>query len=409
GLSVGIKSLLNAASITNAHIRVNVAQLTTKFVRDFKSLAKEDDESLEKIKCKECKYDKISYDKAYNDMQHQIERLQGHLGDLKGKSSDTQYVTKSLDALSQKLDDENVSLEWQVIEICLWCVNSGCSKHMTGNLKLLINFIWKFMGNVHFRNDHVAAILGYSDPQWGNILITWVYFVKGLGHDLFSVGQFCDSDLEVAFRRNTGFVRNLDGVDMLKRNHSTNLYIINLHKMAHASPICLMAHATSTKSCLWHQCLSHLKFDTINTLAKCNIVIGLPKFKYSKDHLCLSCEQGKSKKTPHMLKPVPDSKNRLQHLHMDLCGPMRVKRINGKWYVLVIMDDYSHYTWVHFLRSKDEAPEAIIKFLKQIQVLLQAPVIIVRTNNRTKFTNLELKAYFEDVGISHQTSSVRNP
>nr|GEZ83916.1 ribonuclease H-like domain-containing protein [Tanacetum cinerariifolium] len=85
---------------------------------------------------------------------------------------------------------------WQVIQICLWCVDSGCSKHMTGNLKLLINFVWKFMGTVRFGNDHVAAIMGFGDIQWGNILITMVYFVKGLGHNLFSIGQFCDSDLE---------------------------------------------------------------------------------------------------------------------------------------------------------------------------------------------------------------------
>nr|GFB75288.1 integrase, catalytic region, zinc finger, CCHC-type, peptidase aspartic, catalytic [Tanacetum cinerariifolium] len=93
-----------------------------------------------------------------------------------------------------------------------------CSKHMTRNLKLLINFVWKFMGTVRFENDHVAAILGFGDLQWGNILITRVYFVKGLGHNLFSVGQFCDSDLEVAFRRNACFVRNLEGVDLLKRD-----------------------------------------------------------------------------------------------------------------------------------------------------------------------------------------------
>nr|GEY14993.1 retrovirus-related Pol polyprotein from transposon TNT 1-94 [Tanacetum cinerariifolium] len=84
----------------------------------------------------------------------------------------------------------------EVIQICLWCIDSGCSKHMTGNLKLLINFFWKFMGTVRFKNDHVAAILGFGDLQWGNILITRVYFVEGLGHNLFSVGQFCDSDLE---------------------------------------------------------------------------------------------------------------------------------------------------------------------------------------------------------------------
>ncbi|GJX22867.1 hypothetical protein Tco_0227312 [Tanacetum coccineum] len=103
----------------------------------------------------------------------------------------------------------------------------------------------QFLGTVRFRNDHVAAILGYGDLQWGNILITRVYFVESLGHNLFSVGQFCDSDLEVAFRRNTCFIRNLEGVDLLKRSHTTNLYTINLHDMAFAS---LMTQANSTKS-----------------------------------------------------------------------------------------------------------------------------------------------------------------
>nr|GEW67538.1 hypothetical protein [Tanacetum cinerariifolium] len=98
----------------------------------------------------------------------------------------------------------------------LWCIDSGCSKHMTGNLKLLINFVWKFIGTVCFGNDHVAAILGFGDLQWGNILITRVYFIERLSHNLFSVRQFYDSNLEVAFRRNACFVRNLEGVDLLK-------------------------------------------------------------------------------------------------------------------------------------------------------------------------------------------------
>nr|GFB35166.1 retrovirus-related Pol polyprotein from transposon TNT 1-94 [Tanacetum cinerariifolium] len=239
-----------------------------------------------------------------------------------------------------------------VIQICLWCVDSGCSKHMTGNLKLLINFIWKFMGTVCFENDHVAAILGFCDLQWGNILITRVYFVEGLG-------QFYDSDLEVTFRRNACFVRNLEGVGLLKGDRSTNLYTINLHEMASASPICLMARASSTKSWLWHQRLSHLNFETINDLTRNDLVAGLPKFKYHKEHLCPSCEQGKSKRASHPPKPVPNLRQRLHLLHMDLCGPMRISSINGKRYVLVIVDDYSRYTWVNCLRSKDEAPKAI--------------------------------------------------
>nr|GFB50791.1 hypothetical protein [Tanacetum cinerariifolium] len=109
-----------------------------------------------------------------------------------------------------------------------------------------------------------------------------------------------------------------------------------------------------------------------NDLARNDLVAGLPKFKYHKEHLCPSYEQGKSKRASHLPKPVPNSRQRLHLLHMDLCGPIKIASINGKRYVLVIVDDYSRYTWEHFLRSKDEAPEVIIKFLKRITVLLHA-------------------------------------
>nr|GFC51316.1 hypothetical protein [Tanacetum cinerariifolium] len=104
-----------------------------------------------------------------------------------------------------------------------------------------------------------------------------------------------------------------------------------------------------------------------------------------------------------------NSRQRLHLLHMDLCGPMRIASINGKRYILLIVDDYSRYTWVHFLRSKNETPEVIIKFLKRITVLLQSPVIIIRTDNGIKFKNQVLKVYFDSVGITHQMSSVRTP
>nr|GEX14235.1 retrovirus-related Pol polyprotein from transposon TNT 1-94 [Tanacetum cinerariifolium] len=239
------------------------------------------------------------------------------------------------------------------------------------DIKLLINFVWKFFGTVRFGNDHIAAILRYGDLRWGNITITRVYFVEGLGHNLFSVGQFCDVDLEVAFRRNTCFIRDLDDVDLLKGNRSTNLYTINLYNMSSTSPICLMARVTPTKSWLWNQRLSHLNFDTINDLAK-NVL-------------------------------------RLHLLHMDLCGPMRVVSINGKRYVLMIVEDYSRYTWVYFLRTKDVTPEVIKNFLKKIYVRLQAPVIIVRTNNGTEFKNHVLKEYFDSVGITYETSTTKTP
>nr|GEY02931.1 retrovirus-related Pol polyprotein from transposon TNT 1-94 [Tanacetum cinerariifolium] len=222
---------------------------------------------------------------------------------------------------------------------------------MTGNLKLLMNFVWKFMGTVRFGNDHVAAILGFGDLQWGNILITRVYFFEGLGHNLFLVGQFCDSNLEVAFRRNAYFVRNLEGVDLLKGDRSTNLYTINLHEMASASPICLMARASFTRSWLWHQRLSHLNFDTINDLARNDLVAGLLKFKYHKEHLCPSCEQGKRKRASHPPKPVPNSRQRLHLLHMDLCGPMRITIINEAARTMLIFSRAPLFLWAEAIAT----------------------------------------------------------
>nr|GEU43129.1 hypothetical protein [Tanacetum cinerariifolium] len=102
-----------------------------------------------------------------------------------------------------------------VVQIVLWYLDSGCSKHMTGDRSQLVNFIQKFLGTVKFRNDHVAKIMGYEDYQIGNVTISRVYYMEGLGHNLFYVGQFCDSDLKVAFSQYTCFIRNLDGVDLL--------------------------------------------------------------------------------------------------------------------------------------------------------------------------------------------------
>ncbi|GKD94136.1 retrovirus-related pol polyprotein from transposon TNT 1-94 [Tanacetum coccineum] len=151
--------------------------------------------------------------------------------------------------------------------------------------------------------------------------------------------------------------------DLLIGSCGTDLYFITLQEKSIPSPICLMGKATSSQAWLWHRRLSHLNFDTINLLSKNNIVIGLPKLKFVKDHLCSSCELGKAKRKFFHIKTTLSSKRRLQLLHMDLCGLMRVESINGKKYVLVIVDDYSRYTRTHFLRSKDETPAVLIDFL----------------------------------------------
>ncbi|GKC47713.1 putative reverse transcriptase domain-containing protein [Tanacetum coccineum] len=155
-----------------------------------------------------------------------------------------------------------------VVQIVLWYLDSGCSKHMTGNRSQLMNFVSKFLGSVRFGNDQIARIIGQGDYQLGNIVISRVYYVEGLGHNLFSVRQFCDVDLEVAFSKNTCFIRNLEGVDLLLGSRDINLYTISLDDMLNSSPICLLSKVSKTKSWLWHRCLSHLNFGTLNKLAK---------------------------------------------------------------------------------------------------------------------------------------------
>ncbi|GJV96393.1 retrovirus-related pol polyprotein from transposon TNT 1-94 [Tanacetum coccineum] len=158
-----------------------------------------------------------------------------------------------------------------------------------------------------------------------------------------------------------------------------------------------------------HRRLSHLNFGSINHLARHGLVRGLPKLKFEKDHLCSACALGKSSKKPHKPKSEDTNQEKLYLLHMDLCGPMRVASVNGKKYILVIVDDYSRFTWVKCLRSKDEAPAFIINFLKMIQVRLKETVCRIRTDNGTEFVNQTLREYYEKVGISHETSVARSP
>nr|GFB79016.1 retrovirus-related Pol polyprotein from transposon TNT 1-94 [Tanacetum cinerariifolium] len=182
---------------------------------------------------------------------------------------------------------------------------------MTENLKLLTNFMEKFLGTVKFGNDQIAPILGYGDLVQGKITIKRVYYIKGLNHNLFSIGQLCDADLEVAFRKSTCYIRDLKGNNLLTGSRGTYVYSITLQDTSTPNPICLMAKATSSQARLWHLRLLHLNFDTINLLLKNDIVIGLPKIKFIKDYLCSSCELGKAKQKSFHIRTTPSSKRRL--------------------------------------------------------------------------------------------------
>nr|GEW47279.1 retrovirus-related Pol polyprotein from transposon TNT 1-94 [Tanacetum cinerariifolium] len=208
----------------------------------------------------------------------------------------------------------------------------------------------------------------------------------------------------------TNFVHKfLEDVDLLTGSRGNNLYTLSLRDMMKSSPICLLYNASKTKSELWHRRLSHLNFGVINHLARQGHVRGLPKLKFKKDHLCSACAKGKSKKKSHKPKSKDTNQEKLYLLHMDLCGPMRVESVNGNNYILFIVDDYSRFTWVKCLRSKDEASNFIIKFLKMILVRLKVPIRRIRTDNGTEFVNQTLREYYDQFGIFHETYVARSP
>nr|GFA28270.1 putative reverse transcriptase domain-containing protein [Tanacetum cinerariifolium] len=195
----------------------------------------------------------------------------------------------------------------------------------------------------------------------------------------------------------------------LSRVHHT-FHVSNLKKSYSDEPksTCFI-HDLKGNDLFTGNIVSRMVMASSSVSSKNDIVVGLPKLKFVKDHLCSSCELGKAKRKSFHSKLTLSLKRRLHLLHMDLCEPMRIASINGKRYVLVIVDDYSRYTWTHFLRSKDETPEVLIDFLRLVQRGLQAQVRVVRTDKGTEFLNQTLHAYFATEGILHQTSVARTP
>nr|GEV88614.1 hypothetical protein [Tanacetum cinerariifolium] len=251
-----------------------------------------------------------------------------------------------------------------IVQICLWIIDSRCSKHMMDNRALLTNFVEKFLETVRFGNNDFAMIAGYGDVVIGSMTIKRVYYVEG--------------------------------IYLLTGDRLSNLYTIALNEIASNSSSCLLAKASSSQSWLWHQRLSHLNSAIINNLVKNNLVRGLSKMIFEKDHLCFASEQGKIHQKHHKSKTAFASNQPLYLLHMDLCGPMRVESINKKRYVLVVVDDFSWYTSVFFLRSKNEASEVIISFIKKTQVNLQLQVQRVRIDNGTEFKNKTFAKFFNE-------------
>src|ERR687886_229713 len=290
-----------------------------------------------------------------------------------------------------------------------WYLDSGCSKHMTGCKSLLCDFR-KCMGpNVTFGDASEGTTEGYGVLTNGPLTFRKVSYVNGLKHNLISVSQLCDAGYEVRFRADKGTVHDLEGNIVLIARRDDSLYTFDMSHSTLPNDVCFISRSADELKWLWHKRLSHMNFKDINKLSKNELVSGLPMIKYEKGKLCRACEKGKQHKATFKSKLFATIESPLDLLHMDLFGPVSTPSIAGNKYTLVIVDEYSRYTWVFFLKAKSEAAGIIIDFIKKAEVLYKLPVRQLRSDNGTEFKNVTLNSFCDEKGISQSYSAARTP
>ena len=281
---------------------------------------------------------------------------------------------------------------------------------MTGDRALLSNMVEKAGPWVTFGDDNKGFTKAYGNLEIGNVVIEKISLVDGLKHNLLSVSQFTDKGYEVNFKsEQCSIINKKDKKLDLQGVRKGNLFVADLFSASKGEARCFYIKSSTEDSWLWHKRLSHLNFKTMNSLVKRELVRGLPDMEFCKEGLCEACEKGKSKKASHRSKDSTSITEPLQLLHMDLFGPVNVMSLSRKRYALVIVDDFSKYTWVLFLNSKDETPKTIIDHIKRIELEANLPVRKIRSDNGTELKNAILNEFCTNKGISLQYSAPRTP
>nr|GEX24969.1 putative ribonuclease H-like domain-containing protein [Tanacetum cinerariifolium] len=254
-------------------------------------------------------------------------------------------------------------------------IDSGWSRNMTGNMSYLSDFKELNGGYVSFGgNPKGGKISGKGKIKTGKLDFKDVYFVNKLKFNLFSVSQMCDKKNSVLFTNTECLVLSSDfklpdEIQVLLRvPRENNMYNVNLKNIVPSGDLtCLFAKATIDESNLWHRRLAHINFKTINKLVKGNLVRGLPTNFFENNHTCVACKKGKQHRASCKTKHVSSIDQPLFRLHMDLFGPTFVKSLNKKSYCLVVTDDYSRFTWVFFLATKDETSPILKTFITGLE------------------------------------------
>ncbi|GJT30548.1 retrovirus-related pol polyprotein from transposon TNT 1-94 [Tanacetum coccineum] len=290
----------------------------------------------------------------------------------------------------------------------IWYLDSGCSRSMTGVKSYLHKYVEQPGPKVVFGDNSSCITEGYGSINYGGIVFTKVAFVNGLKYNLISISQLCDAKYIVQFDDKQGIIFNANKEIVLIAPRRNDVYVLDMSSLT-PNGACFFAKASESVNWLWHKRLSHLNFKNINKLAKQNKVLGLPSLVYSKDKPCTTCEKGKHHRASFKTKQNFSIRKCLHLLHMDLFGPVSPMSINHEKYTLVIVDEYSRYTWVYFLRKKSQAPEMIMSFIRMVENQNDVKVKQIRTDNGTEFRNHELESFCDEKGISQNFSSPYTP
>ncbi|GKD03586.1 retrovirus-related pol polyprotein from transposon TNT 1-94 [Tanacetum coccineum] len=287
----------------------------------------------------------------------------------------------------------------------VWYLDNSCSRHITWVKQYLHKYSKESGPKVVFRDDSSGDTEGYGLVNCSGITFTRVAYVNGLKHNLININQLCDANFIVMFTKTQGTIFNQNDKVFLIAPRRRDVYVIDMSSFNKESNACFFAKASPSVNWLWHKRLSHLNFKNTKNLEKHNLVSSLPSLTFCKDKNYSKCEKEKHHRASFKTKRSFSINKWLHLLHMDLFGSVKPQTISHNKYTLVIVDEYSRYTWVFFLKKKSNAADYIMSFIRMMENLNEVKVKELRSDNGTKFKNHKLEEFYDEKGMSQNFSS----
>jgi transposase InsO family protein len=283
-------------------------------------------------------------------------------------------------------------------------IDSGCTNHMTEEKHMFTSFE---------ENDCPSDTIMFSDNSEGKVLrygkiaittdhsISKVLLVDSLDYNVLSVSQLCEMGYNCLFtNKGVTVFRRSDGSYAFSCILKGKLYLVDFNPEELELDKCLIAK--TNMGWLWHRRLAHVGMRNLHKLQKEGHILGLMNAAFKKDRPCRACQVGKQVGAQYRAKNIMITIRPLEMLYMDLFGPIAYISFGGNKYGLVIIDDYSRFTWMLFLQDKSETQEVLKKFLKRAQNKFDAKIKRIRSENGTKFKNTEVEDYLDEEGIKHE-------